>query len=81
MIQNGIEHVPKIDLEIDFWTHRGPKFNEKHIFLSKTTLSKLIYSKPFWQTHHELTYRVYLKHRNSILKKTCAQEKQFVGRK
>ena len=35
-------------------------------FLSKTNVSKANYSKPFWQTHHELTHRVYLKHRNSI---------------
>ena len=29
LIQNGIENVPKIGLEIDFWTHRGQKNKRK----------------------------------------------------
>ena len=48
-------------------------------FLSKTNVSKANYSKPFWQTHHELTHRVYLKHRNSISKIFFSREK-IVGR-
>ena len=48
-------------------------------FLSKTNVSKANYSKPFWQTHHELTHRVYLKHRNSI-SKIFFSRKKIVGR-
>ena len=48
-------------------------------FLSKTNVSKANYSKPFWQTHHELTHRVYLKHRNSI-SKIFVSPRKIVGR-
>ena len=29
LIQNGIENVPKIGLEVDFWTHRGQENKRK----------------------------------------------------
>ena len=36
--------------------------------MTKTDLFKTNYAKPFRETHHDLVYRVYLKHRTSILK-------------
>ena len=42
MIQNGIENVPKIGLEVDFWTHRGLKNLREHIFYQKLTFLRRI---------------------------------------
>ena len=50
----------------------APKCVQKH-FLTKTNLFLTNYSKPLRQPWVNLVYRVYLKHRNSILKcwKVC----------
>ena len=42
MIQNGMENVPRIGLEVDFWTHRALKNLREHMFEQKPTFLKRI---------------------------------------
>ena len=57
-----------------FFEHHGVTSHE-NTFLPKTNLFKPNYSKLFWETHHDLVYRIYLKHPNSIQKLWKARTK------
>ena len=62
----GIKNTPKVRLEVDFKSFWDPIICEI-TFLTKTNLFETNYSKPLRQPQVDLLYRVYLKHRNSIL--------------